>query len=47
VALDGDAAAVGSLMSFFVDAVGSRDRELLEDLEALVKHRRAELGKKK
>jgi predicted transcriptional regulator len=47
VALDGDAAAVGSLMSFFVEAVGNRDRDLLADLEALVRSRRAELGKKR
>jgi len=47
VALDGDAAAVESLMSFFVEAVGNRDRELLDELEALVRTRRAELGKKK
>lgn len=46
VALDGDPAAVGSLLSFFVEAVGNRDRELLDDLEALVRTRRAELGKK-
>jgi predicted transcriptional regulator len=47
VALDGDAAAVESIMSFFVEAVGNRDRELLDELEALVRSRRAELGKKK
>jgi len=45
VVFEGDGAAVGSLMSFFVDAVGDRDRELLDDLEALVKSRRAEIEK--
>jgi predicted transcriptional regulator len=46
-ALDGDSTQVGSLLSFFVDAVGDRDRELLDELEALVRTRRAELEKKK
>lgn len=47
VALDGDSAAVGSLLSFFVEAVGNRDQDLLDDLEALVRTRRSELGKKR
>jgi hypothetical protein len=34
-------------MSFFVDAVGDRDRELLDDLEALVRSRRADLENKR
>jgi predicted transcriptional regulator len=45
-ALGGDPAALGPLMSFFVDSVGERDRELLDELEALVKSRRAELERK-
>jgi predicted transcriptional regulator len=43
VVLDGDPATVGSLMSFFVDAVGQRDHELLNELELLVQSRRAEI----
>ena len=43
VVFEGDGAAVESLMSFFVDAVGDRDRELLDDLESLVKSRRGEI----
>lgn len=43
IALRGDPAALGPLMSFFVQAVGDRDRELLDELEALVQSRRAEL----
>jgi len=42
-ALSGDPASLGSLMSFFVEAVGERDRDLLDELEALVRSRRAEL----
>jgi predicted transcriptional regulator len=42
-ALAGDPTALGPLMSFFVEAVGDRDRELLDDLEALVRSRRADL----
>ena len=45
VVFEGDGAAVESLMSFFVDAVGDRDRELLDDLESLVKSRRGEIEK--
>jgi len=47
VVLEGDGAAVGSLLSFFVDAVGDRDRDLLDELESLVRSRRAELGNKR
>jgi predicted transcriptional regulator len=42
---EGDGTAVGPLMSFFVDAVGDRDRELLDELESLVQSRRAEIEK--
>lgn len=41
-ALSQDQAVVRPLLSFFVDAVGDRDRELLDELEALVHARRAE-----
>jgi predicted transcriptional regulator len=47
VALAGNDAAVGTLLSFFVNAVGDRDRELLDELEALVRARRAEIGEKR
>ena len=47
VALRGDGAAVGPLMSFFVDAVGDRDHELLDELESLVRSRRAEIEQKR
>jgi predicted transcriptional regulator len=43
VALRSDSAAVGPLMSYFVEAVSNRDHELLDDLEALVRARRAEI----
>lgn len=46
VALEGDGAALTPLMSFFVDAVGDRDEELLDELEALVRARRAALEKR-
>jgi len=46
IALDGDAAALGPLLSFFVDAVSDRDHELLDELEALVRARRAALDKR-
>ncbi len=46
-ALASDPAALGPLMSFFVDAVSDRDRELLDDLEALVRSRRAGLENKR
>jgi hypothetical protein len=42
-AIAGGDAALGPLLSCFVDAVGERDRELLDELEALVRARRAEL----
>ena len=42
VALSQDQAALRPLLSFFVDAVGDRDRDLLDELESLVKARRAE-----
>ena len=43
VALTSDSAAVGPLMSYFVEAVSNRDRDLLDELEALVRARRAEI----
>jgi predicted transcriptional regulator len=43
VALSGDDATVGPLLSALVDVVTDRDRELLDDLEALVRSRRAEI----
>jgi predicted transcriptional regulator len=46
-ALASDATTLGALMSFFVDAIGDRDRELLDDLEALVRSRRADLEHKR
>jgi predicted transcriptional regulator len=45
-ALDGDEASLRPLMSFFVDAVGDRDRDLLTELESLIRARRAELEQK-
>ena len=42
LALSQDQAVVRPLLSFFVDAVGDRDRELLDELESLVRARRAE-----
>jgi predicted transcriptional regulator len=47
VVLAGDSSAVGPLLSFFVDAVGDRDHELLDELEALVRSRQAEIGSKR
>ena len=44
--LPDDASAVRPILSQFVDAVGDRDRGLLDDLEALVRARRDELEKK-
>ena len=46
VALDGNSADLSPLLSFFVQAVGDRDRELLDELEALVRARRAEIEHK-
>ena len=44
--LPGDASAVRPILSLFVDAVGERDRALLDDLESLVRARRDELEAK-
>ena len=41
--LQGDPASLGPFMSFFVQAVSERDRDLLDELESLVQSRRAEL----
>ena len=46
VALEGEGTALVPLLSFFVDAVGDRDQELLDELEALVRARRAALEKR-
>lgn len=46
VALEGEGSALVPLLSFFVDAVGDRDHELLDELEALVRARRAALEKR-
>jgi predicted transcriptional regulator len=46
VALEGDSAALGPLLSFFVQAVSDRDHELLDELEALVRARRAQNDRK-
>src|SRR5688572_16809431 len=46
-ALQGDEASIGLLMSFFVQAVSDRDHELLDELEALVRARRAEVEAKR
>ena len=43
VALKGDDASLVPLMSYFVEAVSDRDHELLDELEALVRARRAEI----
>ena len=45
-AIHGDEGALRPLMSFFVDAVGERDRDLLNELETLIRARRAELERK-
>jgi predicted transcriptional regulator len=47
VALEGDSAELGPLLSFFVQAVSDRDRDLLDELEALVRARRAEIDHKR
>jgi len=47
VALEGNSADLGPLLSFFVEAVGERDHELLEELESIVRARRAELDRKR
>lgn len=46
VALEGNSAELGPLLSFFVQAVSDRDRELLDELEALVRARREEIDHK-
>lgn len=46
VALHGSGAALAPLLSTFVDAVGSRDRAMLDELAALVNSRLAELKDK-
>lgn len=48
VVLDGesDGAALTPLLSFFVEAVGDRDQDLLDELEALVRARQAALEKR-
>lgn len=46
-AIAGDQGALRPLMSYFVDAVGERDRELLDELETLIRARRAELEHKR
>ena len=46
-ALEGDGESVGLLLSFLVQAVSDRDHELLDDLEALVRARRAEIEGKR
>ena len=47
VALEGDGAALRPLLSFFVDAVSDRDRDLLSELELLVQARRAQIEAKR
>jgi len=47
VALEGNSADLGPLLSFFVDAVSDRDHELLDELETLVHARRAALDQKR
>ena len=47
LALARDQASLGPLLSYFVEAVGDRDRELLDELEALVRARRAEIEGKR
>jgi predicted transcriptional regulator len=46
-AIAGNEGALTPLMSFFVDAVSQRDSESLNELEALVRARRAELESKR
>jgi len=47
VAITADGATIGPLLSCFVDAVGERDNALLDELEALVRARRADLEGKR
>jgi predicted transcriptional regulator len=42
VAIEGDGGSLRPLMSFFVDAVGEHDHQLLDELEHLVRARRAD-----
>jgi predicted transcriptional regulator len=44
--LPGELASVRPILSMFVDAVGNRDRTLLDELERLVRTRREALAKK-
>ena len=46
-AIDGNDATLTPLMSFFVDAVSEKDHAHLNELEALVRARRAELAGKR
>jgi len=46
-AIAGHEGTLTPLMSFFVDAVSERDTELLDELEALVRARRAEIESKR
>lgn len=47
LALQDGGQSLGPLLSYFVQAVGDRDRELLDELEALVRARRAEIEGKR
>jgi predicted transcriptional regulator len=47
VALSADGSQLTPLLSFFVQAVGDKDDELLDELEALVRARRAEVDPKR
>jgi len=44
--LPGELSSVRPILSMFVDAVGNRDRGLLDELENLIRHRRDALAKK-
>jgi predicted transcriptional regulator len=44
-AIASDQGALRPLLSYFVDAVGERDHDLLNELETLIRARRAELDK--
>jgi len=45
-ALDREGASLAPLLSFLIDAVGERDAELLDELEALVRRHRSERDEK-
>jgi predicted transcriptional regulator len=47
VALSADGSQLTPLLSFFVQAVGDKDDDLLDELEGLVRARRAELDTKR